>query len=102
MQDYCTYFDHRYLPRALLLHDSLMQHSRPFRLWALCMDTTDAKVGATQFAAYTSLTNLSTVVGAKLLGANVLTYLSFQQTYILAALLQLVIVGLLPFVKPRR
>ncbi|MBV8756184.1 MAG: MFS transporter [Deltaproteobacteria bacterium] len=71
-------------------------------LWALCMDTTDAKVGATQFAAYTSLTNLSTVVGAKLLGANVLSYLSFQQTYIFAALLQLVIVGLLPFVKPRQ
>lgn len=71
-------------------------------LWALCMDTTDAKVGATQFAAYTSLTNLSTVVGAKLLGANVLAYLSFQQTYIFAAMLQLVIVALLPFVKPRK
>ncbi len=69
-------------------------------LWALCMDTSDPKVGATQFAAYTSLTNLSTVVGAKLLGGNVLSYLSFQQTYIFAALLQLVIVALLPLIKP--
>ena len=87
---------------ALSMIEPLANATLTVCLWALCMDTSDPKVGATQFAAYTSLTNLSTVVGAKLLGANVLAYLSFQQTYIFAAILQLVIVALLPFVKPRR
>jgi len=85
---------------ALSMIEPLANATLTVSLWALCMDTSDPKVGATQFAAYTSLTNLSTVVGAKLLGANVLAYLSFQQTYIFAALLQLVIVALLPFIKP--
>lgn len=71
-------------------------------LWALCMDTSNPKVGATQFAVYTSLTNLSTVLGAKLLGANALSWWTFRQTYIVAALLQLVIVLLLPLIRPRR
>ena len=71
-------------------------------LWALCMDTSNPKVGATQFAVYTSLTNLSTVVGAKLLGANALSWWTFRQTYIVAALLQLVIIGLLPLIRPPR
>lgn len=35
---YCTYFDHRYLPRALLLHESLRRHDPDSVLWALCMD----------------------------------------------------------------
>ncbi|HSN27426.1 MAG TPA: MFS transporter [Kofleriaceae bacterium] len=86
---------------ALSMLEPLANAVLTVSLWALCMDTSDRKVGATQFAAYTSLTNLSTVVGAKLLGANVLSYLSFEQTYIFAALLQLVIVALLPFVSPR-
>lgn len=86
---------------ALSMIEPLANAVLTVSLWALCMDTSDPKVGATQFAAYTSLTNLSTVVGAKLLGANVLSYLSFEQTYIFAALLQLVIVALLPFVTPR-
>lgn len=35
---YCTYFDQRYLPRALALYNSLKQHSNSFYLWALCFD----------------------------------------------------------------
>jgi hypothetical protein len=35
---YCTYFDQRYLPRALALYYSLKQHSDNFCLWALCFD----------------------------------------------------------------
>jgi hypothetical protein len=35
---YCTYFDHIYLPRALALYESLLQHDPEFRLWTLCFD----------------------------------------------------------------
>jgi hypothetical protein len=35
---YCSYFDHNYLTRAVALHGSLIRHSPPFVLWALCLD----------------------------------------------------------------
>lgn len=34
----CTYFDERYLPRALTLYDSLVEFSESFHLYALCLD----------------------------------------------------------------
>jgi predicted O-linked N-acetylglucosamine transferase (SPINDLY family) len=38
MYFYCTYFDHRYLPKGLALYESLRQHCQQFRLWVLCLD----------------------------------------------------------------
>ncbi len=35
---YCTYFDHRYLPLGLALHESLMRHGGEFTLWVLALD----------------------------------------------------------------
>lgn len=38
MIHYCTYLDRNYLTRAMALHRSLVRHSPPFTLWALCFD----------------------------------------------------------------
>ena len=38
MENFCTYFDHRYLAQGLALYQSLKDHSFPFQLWVLCLD----------------------------------------------------------------
>lgn len=38
MSLYCTYFDGGYLPRGLLLSDSLRRHDPETSLWVLCLD----------------------------------------------------------------
>jgi len=40
---FCTYFDIHYLPRALAMYDSLIEHCRDFHLYMLCFDETSVK-----------------------------------------------------------
>ncbi len=38
MEHFCTYFDSRFLPRAMALYHSLQRHAKPMTLHALCLD----------------------------------------------------------------
>lgn len=38
MEHYVTLFDGNFLPQGLALHESLVRHAAPFRLWVLCVD----------------------------------------------------------------
>ena len=40
IEHFVTLFDSSYLPMGMALHDSLMTHGQPFRLWIICMDET--------------------------------------------------------------
>ena len=44
MRHFCTYFDSRYLPRGLALHESMRQHCPEFTLWVLCLDPTAHRI----------------------------------------------------------
>jgi hypothetical protein len=54
---FCTYFDRRYLPKALALVDSLRRHAGDFHLWALCLD--DAAYRALQTLAIPEVTPIA-------------------------------------------
>lgn len=43
-RDYCTYFDHRYLPRGLALMESMMAHDRTARFHVLALDESCADI----------------------------------------------------------
>jgi hypothetical protein len=38
VEHFVTYFDNNFLPIGLCLYSSLLEHSRPFHLWILCLD----------------------------------------------------------------
>ena len=44
LRQYCTYLDHNYVPRVLVMADSLRQHGGPFRLHVLCLSDLCARM----------------------------------------------------------
>ncbi len=44
MRHYCTYFDKNYIPRALVLLESMVEHCGEFRLNVLCLDDVTVEV----------------------------------------------------------
>ncbi|UAJ71500.1 glycosyl transferase [Synechocystis sp. PCC 7339] len=38
IENFCTLFDHKFLPMGMSLHQSLLTHAQSFHLWIVCMD----------------------------------------------------------------
>ena len=49
MNHYCTFFDHRYMSRGLVMIRSLRRHAPEAQVWVLCLDEI-AAVAFTQIA----------------------------------------------------
>jgi MFS transporter, PAT family, beta-lactamase induction signal transducer AmpG len=70
-------------------------------LFALCMDVSWPKIGASQFAAYMAFANFSTTVGARLAG-KLGEYLDYASCYVAAAIVQVLVTGWLLALDPKQ
>jgi MFS family permease len=82
---------------ALAILEPLAQSILIVALWSLCMTVTVKRTAATQFAAYTSLTSLSVIIGSRLL-APALTDTSYATIYVIAASVQIASTLVVPFI----
>jgi hypothetical protein len=71
-------------------------------LWSVCMSVTTKQTGATQFAAYTSLTNLGIIIGQRALAANAASWWSYPGVYVAAGILQIAVIAILPVIDPKQ
>ena len=86
----------RTLVYALVVLEPVCQSMLLASLFAVCMDLSWPKIGATQFGIYMALSNVSTTTGFKLAGW--VSAWSFPQIYVAGAVLQLALLCVLPFV----
>lgn len=70
-------------------------------LFALCMEVSWPKIGASQFAAYMALANFSTTVGARMAG-KLGEYLDYASCYVAAAVAQVLVTGWLLALDPKQ
>jgi MFS transporter, PAT family, beta-lactamase induction signal transducer AmpG len=86
---------------ALCVLEPLAQSTLVVTLWSLCMSVTIKRTAATQFAVYTSLWSLSTIIGTRVL-APALADFSYANIYVVAGVIQLAAMVVVPFVDPRQ
>lgn len=69
-------------------------------LYTLCMDASVKRTAATQFAAYTSLVNLSTILGSRVLSVQLTRLLDYRDIYIACAVFQISLILIVPLIDP--
>jgi MFS transporter, PAT family, beta-lactamase induction signal transducer AmpG len=84
---------------ALVGIEPLFQSLTTVSLFAICMDLSWPKIGATQFGIYMALANASTLVGFKLAG-HAATWWTYPGIYIAAAAMQVLVVVVVRLVDP--
>ncbi len=85
----------------LAIYEVLCTSMMTVSLFALCMDVSWPKIGASQFAAYMAFANFSTTVGARLAG-KLGEHLDFASCYVAAAVVQVLVTGWLLALDPRQ
>jgi len=93
-----SWWQHDPIQYALLVVEPMLQGAMTASLFTLCMDTSLPRTAATQYVAYTSLMNLGTTLGAKVLGHRALSHWDYNGVYLAAGLAQLAGLALLPFI----
>jgi PAT family beta-lactamase induction signal transducer AmpG len=95
-----TWWQQRPFVYALAVIEPFAQSIMIVSLWSVCMSVSQRRTAATQFAAYTSLTSLSTIIGSRLIGAHLHAWLDYPTIYVAAAAFQAAIIVILPFIDP--
>jgi PAT family beta-lactamase induction signal transducer AmpG len=85
---------------TLFFIEPLSQAILTVGLYTLCMDTSVKRTAATQFAAYTSLVNFSTILGARYVSVGLRAVLDYRDIYIVCAVFQIALILLLPLIDP--
>jgi PAT family beta-lactamase induction signal transducer AmpG len=70
-------------------------------LFALCMDVSWARVGASQFTAYMAFSNISTTMGFRL-AAPLTEHFSYAECYLVAAIVQVCVTAWLLAIDPKQ
>ena len=86
---------------AMAILEALTSSMMTVTLFALCMDVSWARIGASQFAAYMAFANISTVIGFKLSGI-LGEYLDYTGLYLTAAAIQVAVTAALLGIDPKQ
>jgi PAT family beta-lactamase induction signal transducer AmpG len=97
-----AYWQNRPFVYTLALIEPFAQSIMIVSLWSVCMSVSLKRTAATQFAAYTSLQSLSTIIGTRLVAAHASAWWNYQTIYLLAAAFQAAIIVILPFIHPKQ
>lgn len=95
------WMDHRFI-WGLAIIEPLAQSMMIVASWSVCMSVSLKQTAATQFAAYTSLTSGSIIIGSQLLVGPATTWWTYQGIYAVAAVFQIATIALLPFIDPEQ
>jgi MFS transporter, PAT family, beta-lactamase induction signal transducer AmpG len=82
----------------LAIGEAIAQSMMTVSLFALCMDVSWTKVGASQFTAYMALASFSQTIGFRL--GSVLADWSYARIYLLAAIIQIAMTALVLAIDP--
>jgi PAT family beta-lactamase induction signal transducer AmpG len=85
---------------TLFFIEPMSQSILTVAVYTLCMDASVKRTAATQFAVYTSLMNLSTILGARYASVWLRAALDYRDIYIICAVFQIALILVLPLIDP--
>ena len=98
-----AYWDHDVFVYSMAIFEALCTSIMTVTLFALCMDVSWARIGASQFTAYMALANFSTTAGFRF-SSTLTSWLDgdYSRCYIVAGAIQIAITGWLLAIDPKQ